>query len=86
MPTAPVPAFKLGERTEDPLAMYLADIYTVTLNLAGVPGISIPCGFSSEGLPIGCQLVAPHFEEARLLKVANAYEQAYQINKYPQIG
>lgn len=86
MPTAPVPAFKLGERTEDPLAMYLADIYTVTLNLAGVPGISIPCGFSSQGLPIGCQLVAPHFEEARLLKVANVYEQAYQNTKYPEIG
>lgn len=85
MPTAPVPAFKLGEKTSDPLEMYLADIYTVTLNLAGVPGISIPCGFSSTGLPIGCQLVAPHFEELRLLQAANAYEQAYPNNKQPEI-
>src|SRR5439155_7166612 len=57
MPTAPTPAFKLGEKTDDPLAMYLADIYTVTVNLAGVPGISIPCSFSTDGLPVGCQLV-----------------------------
>ncbi|MFY9222784.1 MAG: Asp-tRNA(Asn)/Glu-tRNA(Gln) amidotransferase subunit GatA [Blastocatellia bacterium] len=85
MPTAPVPAFKLGEKTSDPLEMYLADIYTVTLNLAGVPGISVPCGFSSTGLPIGCQLVAPHFEELRLLQAANAYEQAYPTNKQPKI-
>lgn len=85
MPTAPVPAFKLGEKTEDPLAMYLADIYTVTLNLAGVPGLSMPCGFSKEGLPIGCQLVAPHFQEAKLLQVANIYEQAYPITKHLQL-
>jgi aspartyl-tRNA(Asn)/glutamyl-tRNA(Gln) amidotransferase subunit A len=85
MPTAPVPAFKLGEKTEDPLEMYLADIYTVTLNLAGVPGISIPCGFSQEGLPIGCQLVAPQFQEAKLLQVSNAYECAYPTTKKPQI-
>lgn len=77
MPTAPSPAFKLGEKTADPLEMYLADIYTVTINLAGLPGISVPCGFSSEGLPIGCQLVAPHFEEARLLMACDAYERAY---------
>lgn len=81
MPTAPVPAFKLGEKTEDPLEMYLADIYTVTLNLAGLPGLSFPCGFSEEGLPIGCQIVAPHFQESKLLQVANLYEKAYPITK-----
>lgn len=85
MPTAPTPAFKLGERTEDPIAMYLADIYTVTLNLAGVPGISIPCGLTSTGLPIGCQLVAPHFAEARLLQVADAYERAHPFTYKPEI-
>lgn len=77
MPTAPTPAFKLGEKTADPLEMYLADIYTVTLNLAGVPGISIPCALSNDGLPIGCQLAAPHFAEAKLLAAADAYERAY---------
>lgn len=81
MPTAPVPAFKLGEKTEDPLEMYLADIYTVTLNLAGLPGLSFPCGFSEEGLPIGCQIVAPHFQESKLLQVANLYEKSYPITK-----
>lgn len=82
-PTAPVPAFKLGEKTSDPLEMYLADIYTVSLNLAGVPGISIPCGFSTEGLPIGCQLIAPHFEEGRLLQAADAYERNYPLTRRP---
>jgi aspartyl-tRNA(Asn)/glutamyl-tRNA(Gln) amidotransferase subunit A len=85
MPTAPVPAFKLGEKTEDPLAMYLADIYTVTLNLSGVPGISIPCGFSSDNLPVGCQLVAPHFQEERLLAISHAYEMAYPVTQKPGI-
>ncbi|MEW6732376.1 MAG: Asp-tRNA(Asn)/Glu-tRNA(Gln) amidotransferase subunit GatA [Acidobacteriota bacterium] len=85
MPTAPVPAFKLGEKTDDPLEMYLADIYTVTVNLAGVPGISMPCGFSQDGLPIGCQLIAPHFEETRLLNAAYTYEQAYPIKRKPQL-
>ena len=84
-PTAPVPAFKLGEKTSNPLEMYLADIYTVSLNLAGVPGISIPCGFSSEGLPIGCQLIAPHFEEGRLLQAADAYERGYPITRRPAL-
>lgn len=85
MPTAPVPAFKLGEKTEDPLEMYLADIYTVTLNLAGLPGLNVPCGFSQGGLPIGCQLVAPHFQEAKLLQVANTYEQNYPNTKHLEI-
>jgi aspartyl-tRNA(Asn)/glutamyl-tRNA(Gln) amidotransferase subunit A len=75
-PTAPTPPFKLGEKTADPLAMYLSDIYTVTINLAGLPGISLPCGLSRTGLPIGLQLIGNHFDEARLLNAAYAYEQA----------
>jgi aspartyl-tRNA(Asn)/glutamyl-tRNA(Gln) amidotransferase subunit A len=73
-PTAPTPAFKLGEKVDDPLAMYLADIYTVTANLAGIPGISVPCGENHEKLPIGLQLFAKHFDEATLLRVARGYE------------
>jgi aspartyl-tRNA(Asn)/glutamyl-tRNA(Gln) amidotransferase subunit A len=75
-PTSPVPAFKLGERTEDPLAMYLADIYTVTGSLAGLTGISAPCGKSPEGLPIGMQIYAPAFSEERVLQLASAFESA----------
>jgi aspartyl-tRNA(Asn)/glutamyl-tRNA(Gln) amidotransferase subunit A len=75
-PTCPTPAFRLGEKVNDPLAMYLADIYTVTANLAGIPGISVPCGESAEKLPIGLQLFGKHFDEATLLRVAHAYEQA----------
>jgi aspartyl-tRNA(Asn)/glutamyl-tRNA(Gln) amidotransferase subunit A len=73
-PTCPTVAFKLGEKVNDPLAMYLADIYTVTANLAGIPGISIPCGENHEKLPIGLQVFARHFDEATLLRVAHAYE------------
>jgi aspartyl-tRNA(Asn)/glutamyl-tRNA(Gln) amidotransferase subunit A len=73
-PTAPTLAFKLGEKADDPLAMYLADIYTVTANLAGIPGISVPCGENSEGLPIGLQIFGRHFDEATVLRVAHAYE------------
>jgi aspartyl-tRNA(Asn)/glutamyl-tRNA(Gln) amidotransferase subunit A len=75
-PTCPTPAFRLGEKLDDPLAMYLADIYTVTANLAGIPGISVPCGENSEDLPIGLQLFTRHFDEATLLRTAHAYEQA----------
>src|ERR1700723_75413 len=75
-PTAPTAAFKLGEKVDDPLAMYLADIYTVTANLAGIPGISVPCGENHEKLPIGLQLFAKHFDESTMLRVAHAYEQA----------
>ncbi len=75
-PTAPTPAFKLGEKTADPLEMYLADIYTVTGSLAGVPGISVPCGKTSTGLPIGMQIFASHFGEARILQLARAFEKA----------
>jgi aspartyl-tRNA(Asn)/glutamyl-tRNA(Gln) amidotransferase subunit A len=75
-PTSPVPAFRLGERTADPLAMYLADIYTVTGSLAGVPGISVPCGNTGEGLPVGLQIFGPHFGEALVLRLAHAFEEA----------
>jgi aspartyl-tRNA(Asn)/glutamyl-tRNA(Gln) amidotransferase subunit A len=74
MPTSPTPAFRLGEKTDDPLQMYLADVFTVSANLAGLPGISVPCGFSSEGLPIGVQFMGRMFDEATLLRVADAYE------------
>ena len=75
-PTCPTPAFKLGEKVDDPLAMYLADIYTVTANLAGIPGISIPVGWSKENLPIGMQIFGKHFAESTILRVAGAYEKA----------
>ena len=75
-PTAPTPAFRLGERTADPLQMYLADIYTVTGSLAGIPGISVPCGKTKAGLPIGMQIFAPHFEEGRVLQLARGFEKA----------
>jgi len=75
-PTAPTPAFKIGEKSGDPLAMYLSDIYTITANLSGVPALSLPCGLSSSGLPIGIQLIGKHFEEARLLKTAHNLERA----------
>jgi aspartyl-tRNA(Asn)/glutamyl-tRNA(Gln) amidotransferase subunit A len=80
-PTSPTPAFKLGEKTDDPLQMYLSDIYTISANLAGIPGISVPCGFSAQGLPIGVQLLAGHFAEGKLLQVAHAYEQRAAIEK-----
>jgi aspartyl-tRNA(Asn)/glutamyl-tRNA(Gln) amidotransferase subunit A len=75
-PTSPTTAFRIGERQADPLAMYLADIYTVSANLAGIPGISLPCGFSQAGLPIGLQLLAAPFEEGRLFQTARMYEKA----------
>ena len=75
-PTSPVPAFKLGERTNDPLQMYLADIYTVTGSLAGVPGISVPCGKVEGKLPVGLQIFGPPFAEGRVLQLAQAFEQA----------
>jgi aspartyl-tRNA(Asn)/glutamyl-tRNA(Gln) amidotransferase subunit A len=75
-PVAPTPAFQLGEKLDDPLAMYLSDIFTLPASLAGVAGISVPCGFSSEGLPIGLQILAKHFDEETLIKVAYNFEQA----------
>jgi aspartyl-tRNA(Asn)/glutamyl-tRNA(Gln) amidotransferase subunit A len=78
-PTTPTAAFKLGEKVDDPLAMYLADIYTVTANLAGIPGISIPCGETKEKLPIGMQIFGRHFDEATVLRVAHAYESSRRL-------
>jgi aspartyl-tRNA(Asn)/glutamyl-tRNA(Gln) amidotransferase subunit A len=75
-PTAPTPAFRLGEKTADPLQMYLADIYTVTGSLAGVPGISVPCGKTKAGLPVGMQIFGRHFEEGRVLQLAQVFESA----------
>jgi aspartyl-tRNA(Asn)/glutamyl-tRNA(Gln) amidotransferase subunit A len=77
-PTAPTPAFKLGEKTNDPLSMYLADIYTVTASLAGICGVSVPCGQSSQGLPIGAQILGKHFDEATVLRAAHAVQTAAQ--------
>ena len=77
-PVTPTPAFKLGEKSEDPLQMYLSDIYTISVNLAGLPAIAVPCGFSKAGLPIGVQLIGRPFEEETLLRAAHAYEQSTQ--------
>ncbi|MBV8076894.1 MAG: Asp-tRNA(Asn)/Glu-tRNA(Gln) amidotransferase subunit GatA [Planctomycetaceae bacterium] len=76
IPTSPTAAFKIGERIEDPLAMYLSDIYTITTNLAGIPGLSVPCGLTRSGLPIGMQLLAPAFAEENLLRAARVFERA----------
>ncbi|HEX2641280.1 MAG TPA: amidase family protein, partial [Pyrinomonadaceae bacterium] len=84
-PTSPSVAFKLGAKTDDPLAMYLNDIYTVSANLAGVPGISVPCGLSSEGLPIGLQLIGTFWSEGLLLNFANQYEAAFPLGARPPV-
>ena len=73
-PVTPTPAFKLGEKTDDPLAMYLADVYSVAASLAGICGMSVPCGTTAAGLPIGVQVMAPHFAEATMLRVGLAVE------------
>jgi aspartyl-tRNA(Asn)/glutamyl-tRNA(Gln) amidotransferase subunit A len=80
-PVAPTPAFRLGEKVDDPLTMYLSDIFTISANLAGIPGISIPCGVSQGGLPIGLQILGPHFGEPRMLQVAYAFEQATDFHR-----
>jgi aspartyl-tRNA(Asn)/glutamyl-tRNA(Gln) amidotransferase subunit A len=82
-PTYPTSAFKIGEKVNDPLTMYLSDIFTIPANLAGIPGISLPCGFTSEGLPIGLQILSDSFQEEKLLQVAAAYEQetGWQVQK-----
>jgi len=74
LPTAPTPAFKIGEKVDDPLQMYLSDIFTIPCNLAGLPGLSLPCGFSREGLPIGLQILGNLFQEEKVLRVAHAFE------------
>jgi aspartyl-tRNA(Asn)/glutamyl-tRNA(Gln) amidotransferase subunit A len=85
MPTAPTPAFKLGEKVDDPLQMYLSDIFTIPCNLAGIPGLSLPCGFTREGLPIGLQILGNHFQEEKILRAAYAFEQntEYHLKKAP---
>jgi aspartyl-tRNA(Asn)/glutamyl-tRNA(Gln) amidotransferase subunit A len=80
-PVAPTPAFKIGEKIDDPLTMYLSDIFTLSANLAGIPGMSVPCGFSSDGLPIGLQILGNHFNEEMLFKVAYGFEQATEFHK-----
>ncbi|MEK6634944.1 MAG: Asp-tRNA(Asn)/Glu-tRNA(Gln) amidotransferase subunit GatA [Planctomycetota bacterium] len=80
-PTSPVPAFKIGERANNPLEMYLSDICTIPANLAGIPGISIPCGFSKEGLPIGMQILTRHFEEKKMLQIAYAFERETDFHR-----
>ncbi len=75
-PTSPTAAFRLGEKIQDPLAMYLSDIYTISVNLAGIPAISIPCGFNKAGLPVGLQIITKSFDEEMLFRVAHCYEQA----------
>ncbi len=79
-PTAPTAAFKMGEKVDDPLQMYLSDIFTISVNLAGLPALSLPCGFTLEGLPIGLQLIARPFDEAGLFRAAYAYEQAHDFH------
>jgi aspartyl-tRNA(Asn)/glutamyl-tRNA(Gln) amidotransferase subunit A len=85
-PTSPTPAFKFGEKVDDPLAMYLNDVYTVTANLAGVPGISVPCGLSRERLPIGMQLIGPYWSESVLFRAAHAFETARPFTARPPIN
>jgi aspartyl-tRNA(Asn)/glutamyl-tRNA(Gln) amidotransferase subunit A len=80
-PATPDPAFRLGERTDDPLKMYLSDVYTVSVNLAGIPGLVVPCGATQDGLPIGLQLLGRALDEARLLQVGYAYEQSTEWHK-----
>ena len=85
-PTSPTPAFKIGEKTDDPISMYLADIYTICVNLAGLPGISIPCGFTKSNLPIGLQLIGQPYQEARLLSIANRFDAEHKLGlKEPKL-
>jgi aspartyl-tRNA(Asn)/glutamyl-tRNA(Gln) amidotransferase subunit A len=81
MPVSPTTAFKIGEKVDDPLKMYLSDIYTIAVNLAGIPGISIPCGFDNKNLPIGLQILTPAFSEGKLLRIANMYEKETDWHK-----
>jgi aspartyl-tRNA(Asn)/glutamyl-tRNA(Gln) amidotransferase subunit A len=85
-PTAPTPAFKIAEKIEDPLTMYLSDIFTISANLAGIPALSVPCGFSTAGLPIGLQLMGTHFGEETILRVAHHFEQATDFHKRKPLG
>jgi aspartyl-tRNA(Asn)/glutamyl-tRNA(Gln) amidotransferase subunit A len=80
-PTAPTTAFKFGEKTQNPLQMYLSDIYTISINLAGVPALSLPCGFDQDGMPIGMQIIGKRFDEAVILRLAHCYEQSMEWHK-----
>jgi aspartyl-tRNA(Asn)/glutamyl-tRNA(Gln) amidotransferase subunit A len=80
-PVAPTPAFKIGENVDDPLSMYLSDVFTLSANLAGIPGMSVPCGFSKDGLPIGLQLMGNYFDEPTILRAAYHFEQATEFHK-----
>jgi len=84
-PTSPTTAFKLGEKTADPIKMYLSDIFTIAVNLAGLPAISIPCGFDEKGLPIGLQIIGKAFDEETILNVANALEKELNVNNLPKL-
>ena len=84
-PVTPTPAFKIGEKVDDPLQMYLSDIFTIPINLAGLPAISLPGGFSQDGLPIGLQIIGPHFSEVTLLQTAYQFEQVLNLNKKPKL-
>ncbi len=86
-PTSPFVSFKAGEKTRDPLVMYLSDIYTISANLAGIPGISLPCGFSTQGLPIGLQILGKPMGEANLLAIAHSFERAHDfVNRHPDLS
>jgi len=80
-PVAPTPAFRIGEKVDDPLTMYLSDVFTLSANLAGIPGMSVPCGFSKKGLPIGLQIMGSHFNETALLQVGYNFEKATDFHK-----
>jgi len=79
-PVAPSPAFKIGENIDDPLNMYLSDIFTLSANMAGIPGLSVPAGYSSKGLPIGIQMMADRFDEMTLLKAGYSFEQTIDLD------
>jgi aspartyl-tRNA(Asn)/glutamyl-tRNA(Gln) amidotransferase subunit A len=81
MPTSPTPAFRLGSKVDDPLSMYLSDVFTITANLTGAPALSVPAGFSAEGLPVGVQLVGRHFEESTLLRLGHAFQTATDFHR-----
>ena len=86
-PTSPTPAFKQGERNEDPIAMYLSDVFTISVNLAGIPGISVPCGFTENGLPVGLQIIGQAFKESDMLAIAHAYDAAHAFGRrVPQLS
>ncbi len=80
-PVSPFPAFKLGEKVDDPVAMYLSDIFTITGDLAGIPCMSVPCGATAGGLPVGLQIMTRHFDETAMFRVADAYQRASNQNR-----